>query len=159
MHGEAQCRPLVPLGEQCCAPNSTTLVVSTWSLVSQGGEVLWGSRGFVLLIFMCMQSVHVHYCFYMCVLVLIHHCFYVCRFQEPKLMKFNARWSSTHAISFFRWAISCPWPNFVGVFYFFMCFSWSWLVCEALIVSHLLFLSMIKTLMFYVCTLFCVCRF
>jgi hypothetical protein len=40
-----------------------------------------------------------------------------------------------------------------------MCFSWSWLVCEALIVSHLLFLSMIKTLMFYVCTLFCVCRF
>ncbi len=75
------------------------------------------------------------------------------------------RWNSMHAIRFFRWIISCPWPSFVGVFYLFVCFAWSRSVCEVLTISHLLFSSMIKTLMFCVCTilfyftLFCVCRF
>jgi hypothetical protein len=39
MHGEGQCTPLILLGEQCHALNSTMLVY-VCSCVSQGGEVL-----------------------------------------------------------------------------------------------------------------------
>jgi hypothetical protein len=53
MHGETQCTPLILLGEQCHALNSTMLAVSTCSCVSQGGEVLGGFGAFVLFIFMC----------------------------------------------------------------------------------------------------------
>jgi len=65
--------------------------------------------------------------------------------------KSQGRWSSMCAISSFKWTIPCPWPSFVGVFYLLMCFSWSWSICEALMVSCLLFLFMIRTLMFCVC--------
>jgi len=40
MHAKAQCTPLNPLGEQCCALNSTMLVVFACSRVFQGGEAL-----------------------------------------------------------------------------------------------------------------------
>jgi hypothetical protein len=130
MHAKVQCAPLIPLSEQCHTPNLIMLVVFACSCVFQGGEALWGFGGFV---------------------PLVHYCFYVCGFQKSRSMKFNAQWSSTCAISSFKWTILCPWPSYVGVFYLFMCFSWSWSVCEALVVSCLLFSSMIKTLMFCVC--------
>ncbi len=130
MHGEAQFTPLVPSSEQCHAPNLTMLVVSTCSNVSQGGEVLWGFRGFVPFVFMCARYVPIHRCLGVCGLDPIHHCFCVCRFQEPRSMKFNVQWGSTCTIYFFKWAKSCPWPSFVGVSYLLVCFSWS--VCEAL---------------------------
>jgi hypothetical protein len=107
---------------------------------------------FCALFFMCTQFVLVHYCFYVCNVTPICHCFCACRFQKLGSTNFNAWWSSMHAISSFKWAIPCPWPSFVGVFYVLMCSSWSWLVCEVLAVLHFLFSSMIKILMFCVCT-------
>ncbi len=66
--------------------------------------------------------------------------------------KSQDQWSSMCTINSFKWAILCPWLSFVGVFYLLMCFSWSWSVYEALAILHLLFSSMIRTLMFCVCT-------
>ncbi len=159
MHGEAQCMPLVPLGGQCHAPNSTMLVVFACSHVSQGGEVLWGSEGFMFFIF-CVHNLSLF------IIVSTYAILFLFVIVSMCVgFKSQDRRSSMHAFSFFRWAIPCPWPSFVGVFYLLMCFSWSWSVCEVLVISQLLFSFMIKTLMFYVCTillfftLFCVWRF
>jgi hypothetical protein len=103
---------------------------------------MWGFGGFVFFVFMCAQFVPLHYCLCVCVLVHVRHCFYVCRFQELGSTKFNVWWSSMCAISSFRWAIPCPWPSSLGVFYLLMCFSWSWAVYDVLAISCLLFLSM-----------------
>jgi hypothetical protein len=41
------------------------------------------------LIFVCAQSIPVHFCFYVCSLAHVCHCFYVCKFQELGSMKCN----------------------------------------------------------------------
>ncbi len=143
MHVEVQCASSILLSEQCHSPNLIMLVVFACSCVFHGGEALCEVLRVLCLLFIIVS---------MCAVLLLFVIISMCRFQKSRSMKFNAQWSSTHAISSFKGMIPCPWPKFVGVFYLLMSFSWSWLVCEALVVSHLLYSSMIRTLMFCVCT-------
>ncbi len=115
MHAKAQCTPLIPLGEQCCALNSAMLVVLLAHMffkVVKLCEVLGFCASYFHLCMICSYSL-----LFLCVVLLLFVIFFMC-------VSFKSQdwWSSTHVTSFFRWIIMCPWPSSIGVFYLLMCF-------------------------------------
>jgi len=97
-------------------------------------------------LFSCVHNLFlfiiVHVCAFLFMFVIVSMCVGFKSQDQRRSTKFNVRWSSMCGISSFRWAIPCPWPSSLGVFYLLMCFSWSWSVCDILTVACLLFWSM-----------------